>query len=151
LSKWCPQPAADLPDGLILFDGVCVMCSGMVAFVLPRDQARHFRFIAIQTEAGQMLARRFGIDPANPETVAVTKDGHAYFKSDTALAISRDLPGWRWAAIFRAVPRPIRDFLYDRVARNRYSLFGKRDACLVPTPDVRSRFISELPELAKIA
>jgi hypothetical protein len=57
----------------------------------------------------------------------------------------------RWAAVLRAIPRPIRDFLYDRVARNRYSLFGKRDACLVPTPDVRSRFISELPELAKIA
>ncbi len=151
LSKWTPQPAGDLPEGLILFDGVCVLCSGMVNFVIPRDSARHFRFVAIQSEAGALLARRFGIDPANPETVAVTRNGRVYFKSDTAVAIGQELPGWRWAAIFRLVPRPLRDFLYDRIARNRYRLFGKHDACLVPTADIRSRFISELPDLARAA
>ncbi|GLS17495.1 hypothetical protein GCM10007874_05100 [Labrys miyagiensis] len=151
MNAWRPQPAGDLPDGLILFDGVCVLCSGMVHFVLPRDKAKHFRFIAIQTEAGQVLAKRFGIDPASPETVAVTHNGHALFKSDCAIAIGRRLPGWGWVAAFRLVPRPLRDFLYDRIARNRYSLFGKRDTCLMPTPEVRSRFIDALPDLPKAA
>jgi len=148
LSQWTPQPADDLPDGLILFDGVCMLCSGMVHFVLPRDRESRFRFVAIQTEAGKTLAGRFGIDPANPETVAVTRGGQTLFKSDCAIAIGRALPGWGWVSILGVIPRPLRDFLYDRVARNRYRLFGKRDVCLVPTPEVRARFIADLPGTA---
>jgi predicted DCC family thiol-disulfide oxidoreductase YuxK len=148
LRAWRPQPAGDLPDGLILFDGVCVLCSGMVRFVLPRDKAGRFRFIAIQSPAGRALAERFGIDAANPETVAVTRGGQVLFKSDCAIAIGCGLPRWGWAAALRLVPRGLRDFLYDRIARNRYRLFGKRDACLVPTPEIRSRFIDTLPDLA---
>ncbi|MGJ4858573.1 thiol-disulfide oxidoreductase DCC family protein [Labrys sp. La1] len=151
MNQWRPQPAGDLPDGLILFDGVCVLCSGMVAFVIPRDALSRFRFVAIQSEAGAVLADRFGIRADDPEAVAVISDGIAYFKADAAIAIGRGLPGWRWAVVLKAVPRPVRDFLYDRIARNRYRLFGKRESCLMPTPEIRARFIATLPDLASAA
>ncbi|MFT4132159.1 thiol-disulfide oxidoreductase DCC family protein [Labrys sp. (in: a-proteobacteria)] len=151
MSSWRPQPASDLPDGLILFDGVCVLCSGMVAFVIPRDAVGRFRFVAVQSEAGTTLARRFGIRTDDPEAVAVVSDGMAYFKADAAIAIGRGLPGWRWAIVLKALPRPVRDFLYDRIARNRYRLFGRRESCLMPTPEIRSRFIATLPDLASAA
>ena len=151
MSSWRPQPASDLPDGLILFDGVGVLCSGMVAFVIPRDAVGRFRFVAVQSEAGATLARRFGIRTDDPEAVAVVSDGMAYLKADAAIAIGRGLPGWRWAIVLKALPRPVRDFLYDRIARNRYRLFGKRESCLMPTPEIRSRFIATLPDLASAA
>jgi predicted DCC family thiol-disulfide oxidoreductase YuxK len=147
LSNWKPQPAGELPDGLILFDGVCVLCSGWVHFILPRDQAGHFRFVAIQTEAGASLATRFGIEAGDPQTIVVTRNGQVHFKADAPLAIWQDLPGWRWTAVFRLFPRAMRNFLYDCVARNRYRIFGKRDTCLVPTSHIRSRFISTLRDL----
>jgi predicted DCC family thiol-disulfide oxidoreductase YuxK len=148
LSNWKPQPAGELPDGLILFDGVCVLCSGWVHFILPRDQAGHFRFVAIQTQAGASLATRLGIEAGDPQTIVVTRNGQVHFKADAPLAIWQDLPGWRWTAVFRLFPRAMRNFLYDRVARNRYRIFGKRDTCLVPTSDIRSRFISTLRDLS---
>jgi predicted DCC family thiol-disulfide oxidoreductase YuxK len=142
---WHPVPADDAPNDLILFDGVCVLCSGWVAFVIRRDPAARFRFTAIQTPYGRSLAERFGIDPENPQTNAAVMSGHAYFKSDSTLAVLIDLPGWRWARIAFAVPKRVRDFVYDLVARNRYRLFGRRDACLVPTPDVARRFMTDAP------
>ena len=135
------MPSPDLPDGLILFDGVCLLCSAWVRFVVRRDTAARFRFVAIQSAAGREMAARLGIDAAEPETNAVALGGRAFFKSDAALAVLRHLPGWRWTAILRAVPRPLRDWAYDRVARNRYRLFGRTDTCMVPTPDLASRFL----------
>ena len=82
MTTWRPQSASDLPDGLILFDGVCVLCSGWVKFIISRDTTRHFRFVAVQSEAGTVLAARFGIDLVNPQTVAVTRGGQAWFKGD---------------------------------------------------------------------
>jgi predicted DCC family thiol-disulfide oxidoreductase YuxK len=148
LSIWKPRPAGDLPDGLILFDGVCVLCSGWVRFILPRDRRRHFRFVAIQSAAGAELAARFGIDAADPQTVAVIEKGHAYFKGDAPLAVWRGLPGWGWTAILAAVPRPLRDFAYDRVARHRYRWFGRRETCLAPDPGLRDRFVDDPSGLA---
>ena len=134
-----------MPDDLILFDGVCVLCSGWVDFVIRRDPAARFRFTAIQTPYGRRLAERFGIDQDDPETNAAVMSGRAYFKSDSTLAVLIDLPGWRWTRIAYVLPKRVRDFFYDRIARNRYRLFGRRDACLVPTPDVMRRFISDDP------
>jgi predicted DCC family thiol-disulfide oxidoreductase YuxK len=139
--SWDPVPAADVPDHLILFDGVCVLCSRWVQFVIARDPAARFSFVAIQTPLGRELAARFGIDPENPQTNVVVTNGHAYFKFDSVLAVLAELPGWRWARIARVVPRLLRDFGYDRIARNRYRLFGRRDTCLVPTSDLKRRFL----------
>ena len=142
---WAPSPAEDLPDGLVLFDGVCVLCSGWVNFIIARDPAARYRFVAIQTPFGRRLAARFGIDPDTPETNVVVSAGRAHFKLESALVVVKDFPGWRWTAIAWLLPRRVRNFFYDRIARNRYALFGRHDACLVPTPDVVRRFVSEDP------
>jgi predicted DCC family thiol-disulfide oxidoreductase YuxK len=141
MRDWHPVPAADLPDHLILFDGVCVLCSRWVDFVIARDAAARFRFVAIQAPLGRELAVRFGIDPDTPETNAVVVNGRAWFKLESALEVLAELRGWRWTRIAYLLPRPVRNFLYDRIARNRYRVFGRRATCHVPAPDVRSRFL----------
>jgi predicted DCC family thiol-disulfide oxidoreductase YuxK len=140
---WHSLPAEDVPDDLILFDGVCVLCSGWVDFVIRRDPAARFRFTAIQTPYGRRLAERFGIDVADPETNVVVMHGCAHFKSDSALRVLAELPGWRWTRIAYVLPKRVRDFFYDRVARNRYRVFGRNDACHVPTPEIAARFLSD--------
>ena len=146
-SRWSPAPASDLPDGLILFDGVCVLCSRWVQFVIARDKEERFRFVAIQTPLGQALAKRLGIDPAEPETNVVIDGGTAYFKMDSALAAVVHFRNWGWTRIAWLAPRPIRNFFYDRVARNRYRIFGRTDSCMVPAPHIKQRFLSSATEL----
>lgn len=148
MKNWRPVPAADLPDGLILFDGVCVLCSAWVKFVIPRDPKELFRFVAIQSELGRALATRFNIDADMPESNVVIRAGVAWFKGDSALRVCHDLPGWRWTRMFRLAPRPLRNVFYDIIARNRYRLFGRRDTCFMPSPDLQRRFVSTLDEIA---
>ena len=136
-----PARVEDIPSGLVLFDGECVLCSGWVRFILERDRDARFSFASIQGSTGATIARRLGIDPSDPATNAVVIDGIAYFKSDSALAALSRLYGWQWTRILRTFPRWLRDIVYDRVARNRYSLFGRTDSCMVPRPEQRSRFL----------
>ena len=119
-------------DDVILYDGVCVFCSRWIRFVSSRDRDCRFRFTAIQSAYGTRLAQAFGIDPADPDTNAVIHGGVARFKSDAALTVLSNLRGWRWTRALFAVPRPLRDAVYNVVARNRYRIFGKYDACFVP-------------------
>jgi predicted DCC family thiol-disulfide oxidoreductase YuxK len=121
-----------VPDGTVLYDGVCVLCSAWFRFVAARDPDIRFRFTQIQSPYGRQLAIQLGIDPDNPKTNAVVLNGRAYLRSDSALQVLRHLPGWRWAGLALAVPRPVRDWIYDRIARNRYRLFGRTETCLVP-------------------
>ena len=141
--RWRPQPIRDVADGLILFDGVCVLCSRWVRFVIERDRAADFRFAAMQRRYGRVLAERLGIDPRNPETNAVIIGGRAYFKSEAALRVVARLPGWSWVRALSIVPRPLRDHVYDLIARNRYRYFGKLDSCLVPSSDIAGRFVAD--------
>jgi len=143
--EWYPLPAAGVDDGTILFDGICVLCSWWVRFVIKRDPAARFRFVPIQSPYGGMLADRFGINADAPETNVIVADGIAHFKADAAIAVLTELPGWSWSSVLRLVPRPHRNWLYDRFARNRYRLFGRTDTCLVPTPDVARRFLFDGP------
>lgn len=142
---WRPQPIGDIPDRLILFDGICVFCSRWVRFVVERDTAAYFRFSPIQSPYGTRLASRLGISVDNPETNAVVIAGCASFKSDAAIEVLSRLPLWRWTRLLRLVPRPLRDRVYDRIARNRYRLFGRLDQCLIPTPDLARRFVADEP------
>jgi predicted DCC family thiol-disulfide oxidoreductase YuxK len=128
-------------DEVILYDGVCVFCSRWVRFVAKRDRARRFRFTAIQSPYGTRLAHAFGIDPDDPDTNAVIHGGIAHFKSDGALTVLSNLPGWRWTRALFAVPKPLRDAAYNLVARNRYRIFGKYEACFVPDAEMRERVI----------
>jgi predicted DCC family thiol-disulfide oxidoreductase YuxK len=140
-NRWQPQPLAGVADGLILFDGVCVLCSWWVRVVIECDRAARFRFAPVQSRYGTVLATRLGISVETPETNAVVLGGCAYFKSDAAIAVVSNLPGWRWARVFVLVPRPVRDWLYDRVAVNRYRLFGRTAICLIPSPELAGRFV----------
>ena len=126
-------------DDVILYDGVCVFCSRWVRFVAARDREARFRFTAIQSTYGTRLAQAFGIDPQDPDTNAVIHGGVAYFKSDAALTVLGLLPGWSWVRVLFAVPKPLRDAVYNTVARNRYRIFGKYEACFVPDADMRDR------------
>jgi predicted DCC family thiol-disulfide oxidoreductase YuxK len=141
--SWLPMPIDGVPDGLILFDGVCVFCSRWVGFVIGRDRTMRFRFVTVQEPAGAALAVRLGIDPEMPETNAVILGGRAIFKSDAAIVVLSSLPGWGWARGLRLVPRRLRDGLYDFVARNRYHWFGRSETCLVPTPELAARLLRE--------
>lgn len=142
MSRWSPQPAPDTPDGLILFDGVCVFCSRWVRFVIARDPEKRFRFVAIQSESGRELAARYGIDPEAPQTNAVVWGGRIFFKADAALTVLGQLRGTRLLANLKAVPRAFRDPVYDRIARNRYAVFGRTETCMVPSAEDRARFIA---------
>ena len=128
-------------DDVILFDGVCIFCSRWVRFVAARDTAQRFRFTAIQSPYGTRLAQALGIDADDPDTNAVVHDGVAYFKSDGALTVLSCLPGWDWVRVLFAVPRVIRDAMYNVVARNRYRIFGKYETCIVPDAGLRARVI----------
>jgi predicted DCC family thiol-disulfide oxidoreductase YuxK len=100
---------------------------------------RRFRFTAIQSGYGTRLAQAFGIDPQDPDTNAVIHGGVAHFKSDAALTVLSNLPRWRWVRALRAVPKPLRDAVYNLVARNRYRIFGKYQECFVPDAELRAR------------
>jgi predicted DCC family thiol-disulfide oxidoreductase YuxK len=128
-------------DDVILFDGVCIFCSRWVQFVLKRDTQQRFRFTTIQSPYGTRLSRAVGIDPDDPDTNAVIHGGVAYLKSDGALTVLSCLPGWGWARALFAVPRFIRDGVYNLIAKNRYRIFGKYDACIVPDGALRARVI----------
>ena len=142
MSRWSSRPAPDEPDGLILFDGVCVFCSRWVRFVIDRDKDRRFRFVAIQSEMGRALATRYGIDADAPQTNAVILNGRIWFKSDAALAVLKALPSTRGLGVLRAVPPPLRNPIYDLIAQNRYRIFGRTDVCMVPSDEDRDRFIA---------
>ena len=126
-------------DDVILFDGVCVVCSRWVRFVVARDIHSRFRFTPIQSPYGSRLAQAFGIDADDPDTNAVIHGGVAYFKSDAALTVLSSLPGWRWVRALFAGPQPFRDADYNLVARNRYRIFGKYQTCFVPDAAMRAR------------
>ena len=126
-------------DDVILYDGVCVFCSRWIRFIAARDREQRFRFTAIQSLYGRRLAQAFGIDPQDPDTNTVVHGGVAWFKSDAALTVLSHLPGWGWARALRAVPKPLRDAVYNLVARNRYRIFGKYQVCFVPDARFRER------------
>jgi predicted DCC family thiol-disulfide oxidoreductase YuxK len=126
-------------DDVILYDGVCVFCSRWVRFVAARDKEQRFRFTAIQSGYGARLAQAFGIDPSDPDTNAVVHGGVAYFKSDAALTVLGHLPRWGCVRVLRFVPKPLRDAVYNLVARNRYRIFGKYEACFLGDAGFRER------------
>lgn len=135
----------DTEPAIILFDGVCNLCSRSVRFVIRRDPHARFRFAALQSDAARRACAGVGATPpavVEPDTIIVIVNGRALERSDAALAIAARLGfPWRLLAALRIVPRPIRDAAYRFVARNRYRWFGRTDACMVPTPELRARFI----------
>ena len=132
-------------DGVILYDGVCVLCSGAARFVIARDPGAAFRFVTVQQPFGRELAQRLGIDTAFPETNAAIIAGRAFFKSDVTIEVLSRLSGWRWVRLGRLVPRALRDAVYDLIARNRYRWFGQTEQCALPTPELARHFLGAPP------
>ncbi|UOR06020.1 thiol-disulfide oxidoreductase DCC family protein [Hymenobacter aerilatus] len=132
-----PQPPA-----VILFDGVCNLCNGFVQFVIARDAQAHFQFASLQSGVGQaLLATHGAVVAATPETVVLVENGRVFTHSEAVLRIMRHLPGWRWLYALRVVPRKLRDAAYRWVASHRYRWFGREEACWLPTPALRARFL----------
>lgn len=135
------QPMSPSPS-IILFDGVCNLCNASVNFVIDRDPAAHFRFGALQSEGGRALLAAHDVPDTWLDSIVLIEGDRVYTASDAALRIARRLPGaWSLLWVFRVVPRPIRDAVYNWIARNRYRWFGRQDSCRMPTPDLAARFI----------
>jgi predicted DCC family thiol-disulfide oxidoreductase YuxK len=127
---------------IILFDGVCNFCNAAVNWVIERDRAGYFKFAALQSEIGQELSAKHGIDRNETDSVILVEDEKVYTYSTAALRIARKLSGiWSWTYAFIVIPKAIRDLFYKLFARYRYRLFGKQDACMIPTPEIRARFL----------
>ncbi|MFA6113289.1 MAG: thiol-disulfide oxidoreductase DCC family protein [Sphingomonas sp.] len=127
---------------IIVFDAQCVLCSANAQFVLKHDRREHFRLASMQGEVGASLYRRFGIDPADPESIILVEGDAVKRDSDAVLAIYAGL-GWPWraAAALRLVPSFLRDPVYRWIARNRYRLFGRRETCWLPTAEQARRVL----------
>lgn len=129
-------------DRIVLFDGVCNYCNAMVNFSLIRDSRKLLKFAPLQSEIGQQLLIEHNVDKEIDSVVFIDGD-QAHLHSTAALMIAKYLSfPWSLSYALIVVPRPIRDVAYRAFAKYRYSLFGRTDACMVPTPDVRERFIS---------
>lgn len=132
---------------LILYDGVCGLCNGVVQFVLARDAQGLFQFASLQSDLARDTLQVYGRNAADLDTFYVVAyygaaDAKLLDKSTAALFVLYELGGiWRRLSAVRLLAAPLRDWVYDRIARNRYRLFGKQESCLLPTPELRSRFL----------
>ena len=127
---------------IILFDGVCNLCSGIVLFTIKRDPEGIFRYAPLQSEVGKSLLKQFNLSTDDYHSFILIDGNRYYLKSTAALRVAKRIKGlWPVLYMFIVVPGPIRDFIYDFVAKNRYKWFGKKEECLIPTPDVKGRFL----------
>jgi predicted DCC family thiol-disulfide oxidoreductase YuxK len=134
----------DIPEGrsVVLFDGVCNLCNGFVQFLIRRDKKRRFLYASLQSEAGRSLIEELGLEAGKMDTVILIDQGKAYTHSDVALRAAGKLGGlWPLFKVFYVFPKPLRDLVYNWIARNRYRWFGKRETCMIPTPELKSRFL----------
>ncbi|WP_324662873.1 thiol-disulfide oxidoreductase DCC family protein [Haloarcula sediminis] len=133
-------PGGDHP--VLLFDGVCNLCNGVVQFIIPRDPEGRIRFAPLQSAAGKALLAGHGLPPSDLDSVVLVDDGEVYRKSEAVIRVAK-LLGWpyRAATVGRVVPQSVRDGLYDVVAANRYDVFGRKDRCMLPDDDVSDRFL----------
>jgi len=129
-------------ENIMLFDGVCNLCNGLVRFIIKRDKKGKFRFASLQSLEGQQRLKRFGLVKSEFESFVLISDNKYYLRSTGALKMLRELGGvWKAFYVFILIPRPVRDFLYDQIAKSRYKIFGKRDSCMLPTPELKERFL----------
>lgn len=139
-----PTPAPLLMPGetVVLFDGVCKLCNGWARFLIRYDRSQRIRLATVQSPEGQALLAWAGMPQDQFDTMAVIRDNRYWLRSDAFFEVVAQLPGiWRPLGLLRLCPRSLRDWAYDRIALNRYRLFGKYDHCLIPTPDHERRFL----------
>lgn len=127
---------------IVIFDGVCNLCEFSVRFIVKHDRQAKFKFVSAQSDKGKVLQRLCGVDTLNDGTVILLRNDQVYVHSDAALQIAKNLDGlWRFLYVFRFIPKPIRDYFYSIISKNRYRWFGKRNECLLPDDDLKKRFL----------
>lgn len=127
---------------IILFDGICNLCEGVVQFVIKHDPENQFLFASLQSEAGQRLLKQYKLPVENFNSFILIQDEKVYSKSTGALKVARQIKGvWSWLYIFIIIPAFIRDAVYAWIAQNRYKWFGKKEVCMIPTPELKARFL----------
>lgn len=127
---------------VLLFDGVCNLCNNTVNFIIDHDPKGKFKFAALQSEFGETKLKELNLDKEDFDSIVLLSEGKAYSKSTAALKVSRHLTGlWPALYAFIVIPAFLRNLIYDLVARNRYRIWGRRDQCRIPTPELKQRFI----------
>jgi predicted DCC family thiol-disulfide oxidoreductase YuxK len=128
---------------IILFDGVCNLCDSAVQFVIKHDKKDTFRFVALQSKLGAEILAYIGIDTKNIDSIVLYEPGVAYYyKSDAVLQIAKNLDGFfLLGTVFKILPSGIRNQLYDYIAKNRYKWYGKKENCMIPTPELKIKFL----------
>lgn len=134
--------ASNSVERVVLFDGVCNLCSSSVQFIIARNSKKNIKFTSLQSDFGQAQLSKYQLPP-EVRTIVLIKDGKSFIRSDAVLEICKDLNGlYPILSLYQLIPRPLRDWVYDFVARHRYRWFGKKDQCWIPSPELQSRFIS---------
>ncbi len=127
---------------IVLFDGHCNLCNGAVQFIIKRDKKNEFKFSSLQSEYGQKVLRQKELPSTEFDSFILLEKGVVYQKSEAALKLldSFSMP-WRIFKVFYLIPRGLRDYIYDKVAGNRYKIFGRKDKCMIPTPELKEKFL----------
>ena len=135
----------NLPENkkIILFDGVCNLCNGAVLKTIKYDKKNQFVFTALDSDTGKKILNHLKIDTTKVDSIILYEPNLAYYiKSSAALKVKNDFDGfWKLNNIFWIVPKPIRDMVYDFIAKNRYKWFGKKESCMIPTPELKAKFL----------
>ena len=128
---------------IIIFDGVCNLCNSAVQFIIKNDKKDIFRFVALQSELGNELCRYIGVDQTKIDSIILYKPGIAYYyKSSAALEIAEELGViYSMISVLKIFPEKLRNYVYDYIARNRYKWYGKKESCMIPTPELRAKFL----------
>jgi len=135
-----------LPERIVIFDGVCNLCEFSVNFIYQRDVEGKFTFTPAQSTLGSKLLEHYQINTCTLDTVVLVKHNRIYTRSTAALEIASELDiPWNFLQVLSLIPQPVRDQIYDVIAWNRYAWFGKKESCMIPTPEIKSRFLEQLP------
>lgn len=135
---------SELPKGkkIIVFDGVCNLCDNTIQFVIRHDKKDVYRFVSLQSELGQKIIRHLGISATMDSTILYEPNKAYYYKSDVAFRILKDISGiHKILLLFSVLPKSMLDSIYDYVAKNRYRWFGKKESCMIPTPELKDKFL----------
>jgi len=131
-----------MKEKIILFDGVCNLCNKSVQFVIEHDEQNYFKFASLQSNFGQTFLKENKLNQTNFDSIIYIEDDKYYTKSPAALKIAKHLDkNISWLNYFSVVPKPIRDFFYNIIAKNRYKFFGKQESCWLPTKELKAKFL----------
>jgi len=128
---------------VVLFDGVCNYCNAMINFIIRQDKKKKYLFATLQSEFGRRLLHQWNLPVNSFDSFLVFDNGKLYSKSTAALRLYNQLPWyWKWTQLFWIFPKFLRDAVYNVIARNRYKWFGKKDECMLPSPEIKERFLN---------